>query len=67
MKTEDRFSYVMLFCTMLLVKKSKTMFEQMLPLTPLSARARNLAREILNRTNRVEPTPSHLSKPPISF
>ena len=63
MRTEDRFSYVMLFCAMLLVKRSKTMFEQMVPLTPLSARARNLASEILNRTTCVGPIPSNPSSP----
>ena len=59
MKTEDRFSYVMLFCAMLMARKSRAMFEKMVPLTPLSVRAKNLAAEMLSQGLRTETFPSN--------
>jgi len=51
MRREDRVSYVMLFCALMMVKKSKATLEESVTIVPLAGRARHLAGELLNRTS----------------
>jgi hypothetical protein len=46
MKREDRVSYVMLFCALLLVRNSKATLEESLRLVPLEGNAKDLAGEL---------------------
>ncbi len=46
MKQEERKSYVMLFCALLLVKNSKATLEQSMHLVPLTGSAKLLAGEL---------------------
>lgn len=43
MQTENRVSYVMLFCALLLVKDGKATMEQSMTVVPLFGGAKNLA------------------------
>ena len=47
MRHEDRVSYVMLFCALLLVKNSRATLEQSMSVVPLSGRAKHLAGEMI--------------------
>jgi len=49
MKKEERQSYVMLFCALLLVKNSKATLEQCMNLVPLTGSAKHLAGELASR------------------
>ena len=51
MRHEDRVSYVMLFCALLLVKNSRASLEQSLALVPLSGGAKHLVGEIMHHTS----------------
>lgn len=46
---EERVSYMMLFCALLLVKNSKATLEQSLNVVPLAGRAKSLAGELTHR------------------
>ena len=46
---EERVSYMMLFCALLLVKNSKATLEQSLKVVPLVGRAKSLAGELANQ------------------
>lgn len=46
---EERVSYMMLFCALLLVKNSKATLEQSLNIVPLAGRAKFLAGELTHR------------------
>ena len=46
MKQEERQSYMMLFCALLLVRNSKATLEQSMNLVPLSGSAKHLASEL---------------------
>ena len=46
MNIEERHSYVMLFCALLLVKNSKATLEQSMNLVPLTGSAKHLAGEL---------------------
>ncbi|MBI2820442.1 MAG: hypothetical protein HYX73_10730 [Acidobacteria bacterium] len=48
MKKEERQSYVMLFCALLLVKNSKATLEQSMSLVPLTGSAKHLAGELVS-------------------
>ena len=48
MRQEDRVSYVMLFCALLLVKNSRATLEQSMAVVPLSGRAKHLAGEMIH-------------------
>jgi len=50
MKKEERQSYVMLFCALLLVKNSKATMEQSMRLVPLTGSAKHLAGELASRS-----------------
>ncbi len=45
---EERVSYMMLFCALLLVKNSRATLEQSLQVVPLAGRAKSLAGELAN-------------------
>ncbi|MBI1956265.1 MAG: hypothetical protein HYS38_07705 [Acidobacteria bacterium] len=49
MQTEDRVSYVMLFCALLLVRDGKATMEQSMAVVPLLGGAKNLAGELARR------------------
>ena len=49
MKREDRVSYVMLFCALLLVRNSKATLEESMRIVPLVGSARDLASELATR------------------
>ena len=51
MQHEDRVSYVMLFCALLLVKNSRATLEQSMALVPLFGRAKHLAGEMTHRAS----------------
>ncbi len=46
---EERVSYMMLFCALLLVKNSRATLEQSLQVVPLAGRAKSLAGELANQ------------------
>ena len=46
MKKEERESYMMLFCALLLVRNSKATLEESMRLVPLVGSAKNLAGEL---------------------
>ena len=46
MKYEDRVSYVMLFCALMMVRNAQATVDQSLQVVPLSERAKRLACEI---------------------
>ena len=46
---EERVSYMMLFCALMLVRNSKATLEQSLNIVPLVGRARSLAGELANQ------------------
>ena len=50
MKKEDRQSYMMLFCALLLVRNSKATLEECVKLVPLVGSAKNLAGELAARS-----------------
>jgi hypothetical protein len=50
MKNEDRESYMMLFCALLLVRSSKATLAESMKLVPLSGSARHLAGELASHT-----------------
>ena len=50
MKKEDRQSYFMLFCALLLVRNSKASLEQSMNLVPLTGSAKHLAGELASHT-----------------
>jgi hypothetical protein len=47
MKNEERQSYMMLFCALLLVRNSKATLEESMKLVPLVGSAKNLAGELV--------------------
>jgi hypothetical protein len=49
MKNEERQSYMMLFCALLLVRNSKATLEESVKLVPLVGSAKNLAGELASR------------------
>jgi len=49
MKREDRVSYVMLFCALLLVRNSKATLEESMRIVPLVGSAKDLASELAAR------------------
>ena len=51
MKKEERESYMMLFCALLLVRNSKATVEQSLRIVPLVGSAKHLAGELAGCTN----------------
>jgi len=48
MRPEDRVSYVMLFCALMLVRNSRASLEQSVALVPLSGGAKHLVGEIMH-------------------
>ena len=48
MKKEDRVSYMMLFCALMLVKNSRATLEESVAIVPLVGRAKHLAGELVN-------------------
>jgi len=50
MRHEDRVSYVMLFCALLMVKNARATVEQSVDIVPLNGGAKRLAGEILNQS-----------------
>ena len=50
MKKEDRQSYMMLFCALLLVRNSKATLEESMKLVPLVGSAKHLAGELASHT-----------------
>ena len=50
MKKEDRSSYMMLFCALLLVRNSKATLEESVRMVPLTGNAKHLAGELAPRT-----------------
>ena len=48
MKREERVSYVMLFCALMLVRNYKTTLEESVGIVPLVGGAEHLARELVN-------------------
>ena len=48
MKKEDRVSYMMLFCALMLVKNSRATLEESVAIVPLVGRARHLAGELVS-------------------
>jgi hypothetical protein len=50
MKKEDRQSYMMLFCALLLVRSSKATLEESMKLVPLVGSAKHLAGELASHT-----------------
>ena len=49
MRREERVSYMMLFCALILVRNSKATLEQSMQIVPLVGRARHLAGELVDR------------------
>ena len=49
MKREERVSYVMLFCALLLVRNSKATLEESMRIVPLVGSAKHLAGELAAR------------------
>jgi len=47
MRHEDRVSYVMLFCALMLVKNSRASLEESVALVPLSGGAKHLVGEMM--------------------
>ena len=45
----ETFSYLMMFCALLLIKKDRVTFEEAVQLAPLAGRARLLAGELLQQ------------------
>ena len=59
MRPEDRVSYVMLFCALMLVRNSRASLEQSVALVPLSGGVKHLVGEIMYRqTETSESLPS---------
>jgi hypothetical protein len=50
MKREERESYMMLFCALMLVRSSKATLEESLKIVPLTGSAKHLAGELAGRT-----------------
>ena len=50
MKKEERQSYLMLFCALMLVKNSKASLEQSMELVPLTGSAKHLAGKLAGRS-----------------
>ena len=50
MQHDDRLSYVMLFCALMMVRNSQATVEQSLETVPLNGAAKRLACEIANRS-----------------
>jgi len=48
MRAEDRVSYVMLFCALMLVRNSRASLEQSIALVPLSGGAKHLVGEFMH-------------------
>lgn len=55
MKKDERQSYVMLFCALLLVKNSKATLEESMKIVPLTGSARHLAGELAGHTSSNKP------------
>ena len=55
MKREERVSHIMLFCTLLLVKKEKVTLEESVAIVPLVGRAKHLAGELVNGIGSAQP------------
>ena len=55
MKKEERESYMMLFCALLLVRNSKATLEESMRLVPLVGSAKNLAGELAARCTPATP------------
>lgn len=51
MRYEDRVSYVMLFCALMMVRNAQATVDESLQVVPLSERAKRLAGEIANSSN----------------
>lgn len=49
-KRDERISYVMLFCALILVKNSKASLEKSMEVVPLEGSARSLAGELVSRS-----------------
>ena len=47
MRSEERESYVMMFCALLLVRNSKATLEESMKLVPLTGSAKHLAGELV--------------------
>ncbi|MBI4459443.1 MAG: hypothetical protein HY648_05225 [Acidobacteria bacterium] len=56
MKTDERVSYMMLFCALLLVKNGKASLAQSVTIVPLLGGARNLAGELAKQVTLLTPT-----------
>lgn len=56
MRKEERVSYMMLFCALLLVKNGKATMEQSMTVVPLLGGARNLAGELIKPAFEMAPT-----------
>jgi hypothetical protein len=54
MKMEERHSYMMLFCALLLVKNSKATMEQSMNLVPLTGSAKSLAGELASSAELIQ-------------
>ena len=50
MNREDRVSYLMLFCALLLVRNSKATLQESMQIVPLEGSAKALAGELATRT-----------------
>ena len=48
MKKEEKVSYMMLFCALMLVKNSRATLEESMAIVPLVGQARHLAGELVN-------------------
>ncbi len=49
MGSDEQFSYIMLFCALMLVKNSKATMEQSLSIVPLGGQAKSLAGELFSK------------------
>ena len=49
MRRNERVSYMMLFCALILVKNSKATLAESVTIVPLSGKARHLAGELLHQ------------------
>ena len=55
MKKEEKVSYMMLFCALMLVKNSRATLEESVAIVPLVGRAKQLAGELVNGIGSAQP------------
>ena len=55
MRQEERVSYVMLFCALMMMKRSQATLEQSMAIVPLSGGAKHLAGEMMRRLSEPQP------------